>query len=117
MRGTGRGTIGPTVISSVTRQRNWRERTGLSEAHPDDRAKTTEALDVTLKEGTAQQMEYRAQRKDGSWVDLQAETIGVLDPEGRVESVLLLAIDVTEKKKLEEALALASTEATGDGFG
>jgi PAS domain S-box-containing protein len=84
----------------------------LAEVHPDDQARATEALGLTLKQGSTQQVEYRVQKKDGGWVHLQTETVAVTNPEGRVESVLLMAIDVTENEKLSEALALASTEAT-----
>jgi two-component system cell cycle sensor histidine kinase/response regulator CckA len=38
--------------------------------------------------------------------------IALLNPSGKVESVLLLSTDLTENKKLTEALALASTQAT-----
>jgi len=88
----------------------------LAEVHPDDQARATEALNLTLKEGSTQQVEYRVQQKDGGWVNLQTETIGVRGPDGRVESALLLAVDVTENKKLSEALTLASTEATAAGL-
>ncbi len=84
----------------------------LSEVHPDDQARANEALNLTLKEGSTQQVEYRMQKKDGGWVHLQSETIAVHGADGRVETVLLLAVDITENKKLEEALALASTQAT-----
>jgi len=84
----------------------------LAQVHEDDKARASEALNLTLQQGTPQQAEYRMQRKDGDYANLLVETIGVLDPEGRVESVVLLAHDLTENKKLTEALALAQTEAT-----
>jgi two-component system cell cycle sensor histidine kinase/response regulator CckA len=84
----------------------------LTEVHPDDQAHASEALKLTLQQKTAQQAEYRVQQKDGGWANLRTETIPVLDPDGNVESVLLVALDMTEKMKLEEALALASTSAT-----
>jgi len=84
----------------------------LAQVHPDDMARATEALNITLQNGTTQQAEYRMQRKDGDYVHLFTETIAVHDPEGHVESVLLMAHDLTENKKLSEALALAQTEAT-----
>jgi len=88
----------------------------LAEVHPDDQARATEALNLTLQQGSSQQVEYRVQQKDGGWVNLQTETIAVLASDGRVESALLLAVDVTENKKLSEALSLASTEATAAGL-
>ncbi len=75
-----------------------------------------EALSETLQKGTEQQCEYRMQQKDGGWIHLQTETIPVLDANGRVESAVLLAADVTENRKLDEALALASTKATATGL-
>ena len=83
----------------------------LTEIHAEDRVRTMQALNDTLQKGTIEQAEYRAQRKDGGWLNLQAEFIPVLDSSGRVESVLLLAVDKTEKAKLSEALTLASTQA------
>ena len=88
----------------------------LTEVHPDDKPHALEALNQTLEKGTTQQTEFRMQQKDGGWVVLQAETVGVVDPEGRIESVVLLAADLTEKHKLSEALALASTKATAAGL-
>jgi two-component system, cell cycle sensor histidine kinase and response regulator CckA len=88
----------------------------LTEAHPDDQVRALEALTQSLEKGSTNQFEFRMQKKDGDWISLQAETIGVLDPEGKVESVVLLACDMTEKHKLSEALALASTKATAAGL-
>jgi two-component system, cell cycle sensor histidine kinase and response regulator CckA len=88
----------------------------LGDVHPEDMARATEALNLTLQNGSTQQTEYRMHRKDGEWVSLRTETVGVLDPEGRVESVLLMALDLTEKNKLTEELALASTAANAAGL-
>jgi two-component system, cell cycle sensor histidine kinase and response regulator CckA len=84
---------------------------GLAEIHPDDKERAVEALNLTLADGSTHQGEYRVQKKDGDWLNLVTETIGVLDPEGKVESVVMLATDITETNKLEEALSLASTKA------
>jgi PAS domain S-box-containing protein len=79
----------------------------LTEVHADDREKATEALNAALERGTEQSFEFRFQRKDDSWVNLKAKTIVALDPNGRTESVLLVATDLTEKNKLSEELAQA----------
>jgi two-component system cell cycle sensor histidine kinase/response regulator CckA len=84
----------------------------LSEIHPDDRDRATEALNLVLQEGSTQATEYRVQQQSGGWLNLQSEMIAVLNTEGHVESVLLLSKDLTENKKLTEALALATTQAT-----
>ncbi len=88
----------------------------LSEVHPDEKQRAVDALTETLEKATTTQSEYRVQKKDGDWLSLQTENIPILDANGRVETVVLLAHDVTEKRKLEEALALAHTTATATGL-
>jgi len=88
----------------------------LSEVHPDDQARATEALKQAVEQGLTKKSEYRVQQKDGTWVNLLTETIPLGDSAGEVESVLILSTDITENKKLSEALALASTEATAAGM-
>ena len=84
----------------------------LTEVHPEDVARVTEALNATLQHGTTQQVEYRAQRRDGETAMLRSELIAILDVEGKVDSIVLLSTDRTEISKLTEDLALASTQAT-----
>jgi len=91
------------------------EQTGthaFAEVHADDQAKATATLNLALNDGAPHRVEYRSQQKEGGWVDLQTDIIPVLDPEGQIESVVLVSVNVTETKKMEEALALASTKAT-----
>ena len=88
----------------------------LSEVHPDDQPRAIEALNQSIAQGSTQQAEYRVQQKDGGWVNLQTETIPILDANGQIDSVLLMSVDISEKKKLSEALAMASTEATAAGM-
>ena len=88
----------------------------LSEIHPDDQARAAEAFTKSIEQGVPQQGEYRAQQKDGGWVDLRVDFMPILNTEGKVESVLLMSANITETKKLSEALALAATEATAAGM-
>ena len=88
----------------------------LSEIHPDDQARATETLNHSLEQGTPQEMECRLQKKDGGWANLHTKIIPIVNAEGRVESVLLMSSDFTEKKQLSEALSVASTEATAAGM-
>ena len=88
----------------------------LSEVHPDDQPRITEALNQTVADGSTHRSDYRVQQKDGGWVNLHTDLHPIINADGRVESVLLVSTDVTEKKKLSEALALASTEATAAGM-
>lgn len=88
----------------------------LSEVHPDDKLRASEALQKVFEFGTTQQVEFRAQQKDGCWLNLQTEIVPMLNADNQIESIVLMCHDVTENKKLEEALALASTQATAAGM-
>ncbi len=85
----------------------------LKEVHTEDRTRAAEALAAAIRDGSLQTAEYRLQQKDGGWINLESTIVPVIDTAGKVESVVLLSNDVTEKKKMAESLALASTQATG----
>ena len=82
---------------------------GLSEVHPEDRVKAIGAFDEAVARKTTQQAEYRMKHKDGRWLVLQTEIVPILT-EGRVESLVLLAHDVTQMRKMEDEVAQASKE-------
>jgi PAS domain S-box-containing protein len=88
----------------------------LTEVHPDDKPRAVDRLNEALEKGTPTQAEYRVQKKDHDWLTLQTENVPILDEAGKVETVVLIATDITEKRKLEEALALAQTTATAAGL-
>jgi PAS domain S-box-containing protein len=88
----------------------------LAEVHDEDRKAATDALNATLLQGKTHAVEFRAQKKTGDWVTLKAHLVPILDATGRVETVVLTAADITEMRKLEEALSLASTQATAAGL-
>jgi PAS domain S-box-containing protein len=85
---------------------------GLTEVHPDDRARATEALSHALEQGTSQQIEYRVTSRNNEVWNLMSEMIPMLNSAGQVDTVVLLSTNLTETKKLTESLALASTQAT-----
>jgi two-component system cell cycle sensor histidine kinase/response regulator CckA len=87
-----------------------------SEVHPDDRARAMEAFDHAATRKTTCQAEYRMQQKAGGWLHLQTEIVPILSSAHEIESLVLMGHDVTEKKKLEEALTLSSTQLTGAGM-
>jgi two-component system cell cycle sensor histidine kinase/response regulator CckA len=85
---------------------------GLTEVHQEDRARAVAAFDQALARKSTQQAEYRMQQKGGGWVDLQTEIVPILSPDNKVESLVLMAHNVTETKRLEEAVADASHQLT-----
>jgi PAS domain S-box-containing protein len=83
----------------------------LSEVHPDDQTRANAALNKTIESGSTEETEYRVQHKDGTWIDLLARLVPMFGPDG-MELVVLTCVDITEKKKLLEALSLSTTEST-----
>jgi PAS domain S-box-containing protein len=84
----------------------------FGDVHPDDATRSAGALDEALHAGQAREIEFRARRPDGGWAVLQAQLIPIADPNGRVESVVLVARDLSEKKQMSEALALANRQSS-----
>jgi two-component system cell cycle sensor histidine kinase/response regulator CckA len=84
----------------------------FGDVHPDDAIRTAGALDEALHAGQVRELEFRARRPDGGWAALQARLIPIADPSGRVESVVLVARDLSEKKQLNEALTLANRQSS-----
>ena len=89
---------------------------GFAEVHAEDRDRALEAFDQAIAAKTTQQAEYRMQRKDGQWLELQTEIVPIVSPENRIESLVLMAHDVTEIKRLERAVAHASKQITYSGM-
>ena len=88
----------------------------LSEVHPDDRTRATEAFAEVQSKRMVGQVEYRAQGKEGAWLHLKTKIVPVLSPDNKIESLVFAAHDVTEVRRLEEALRLASAQSTAKGM-
>ena len=82
----------------------------FAQVHPDDLPAAESALHKAIAEKKSQQAEYRLKKKDGDHLDVLTELVPVITPEGQIESLVLMAHDVTETKQLREAVALASTQ-------
>jgi two-component system cell cycle sensor histidine kinase/response regulator CckA len=88
----------------------------LSEVHPDDRARATEAFAEVQSKRMVGQAEYRVQTTEGSWLYLKTKIVPVLSPDNKIESLVFTSHDVTEVRRLEEAVALASSQSTAKGM-
>lgn len=90
----------------------------LTTVHEDDRELVKAALQHTVSDGIAAQIEFRSRRVDGSvrWLCLQRKLFaGLAGAEGR--HVIGVVQDITERRALDERLreAAAVFEATQDG--
>jgi len=71
--------------------------------HPDDLELVERAREANLR-GEATRIEYRARRKDGSYFWLEIQATPILDSEGRVEKIVRCSRDVTQRKKMLDAI-------------
>ena len=74
--------------------------------HPDDRAKYEEAIAQSGHQNARYDIEYRIRLSDGSQRYLHSQGGPTLDPAGNVVRLSGTVTDITERKQLEEQLAL-----------
>jgi len=72
-----------------------------AQVHPEDREKVEKAAADAQRTGVGTNLEYRMRHKDGSWRVLESRASAVLK-NGRVERLVIVNRDVTERKRLEE---------------
>ncbi len=78
--------------------------------HPDDRSRVLEALQAEISAGQLFDMSYRIVRPDGEVRWIQARSYPVRDEQGRLYRSAGTAIDITDRKVVEEELARSNTE-------
>jgi len=84
----------------------WWER-----VHPDDRAAIQQALDGALGQQAEFQFEYRLQRQDGTYRWMLNRGLPWRDAAGKITGLIGSAIDVSDRKQAEQAIAEARDRA------
>jgi PAS domain S-box-containing protein len=105
-------------VEAVTGYRadEWVRNPGFFERilHPDDRAPVLEEMRVSRERFQPFSRDYRLRSRDGGVVWVHDESIPVLDSTGDPEFIQGYFVDITERKRLEEALRHAhKAEAVG----
>ncbi len=72
--------------------------------HPDDQPRTAEKLERAKRERAEFEMDYRIVRPNGETKDIHGVGHPVLSPSGDLVDVVGTVMDVTERKRAEEAL-------------
>ena len=80
--------------------------------HPDDLAKTQAFLSAILRSKTQDTVEFRILRPDGSLRYVSAAGGAAVDKDGKLTGVVGIAMDVTERRQLEQELETARQQAT-----
>lgn len=74
------------------------------EIHPDDRPKIKNIFKETVKTGVGQRAEYRFLLEDGSIRYLESQGNVIKNPKGKVENVIVVSRDITERENFQRAL-------------
>ncbi len=82
--------------------------------HPEDVPRTLEVWNHATSTKTAYEIEYRMRRHDGVYRLLQARGVPILDEQGGVTEWVGTCIDITERKRMEEALRESESRAKID---
>ena len=79
----------------------------MDQIHPEDRAKVQHAAQEARASGIGQPLEYRIRHKDGSWRVLESTASVIYDSKGLPEKFVIVNRDISERKRVQEALRLA----------
>lgn len=74
----------------------------FEQLHPDDRQMVTEAAATARIGEVGRQIEYRMRHKDGTWRILESTASGIRNSEGKIEKLVIVNRDITDRKRLEE---------------
>lgn len=76
----------------------------FQDIHPEDREQVRESFLETVRDGRNSHSEFRILLPSGEARDIETYRSAVLEPQGRVERVVAVSRDVTERRRTEEAL-------------
>jgi PAS domain S-box-containing protein len=83
----------------------------IDRIHPDDANRVAASWGRALcGSGDAWEVEYRMRRADGSWADVYDRAVIARDPTGRPVRVVGAMLEITERKRSEEALQAANRQ-------
>jgi len=76
----------------------------FEDIHPEDRERVRGSFLETVRDGRNSHSEFRILVPGGEKRDIETYRSAVLDPQGRVERVVAVSRDITERRRTEEAL-------------
>jgi len=83
-------------------QEELQSTSALEQVHPDDRARVEEAAREARAGGVGRNIEYRMRHKNGTWRVMESTASTVRDAQGKVETLIIVNRDITDRRHLEE---------------
>ncbi len=80
------------------------ESSGFEQIHPDDREKVKNAAKEARETGAGTLLEYRFRHNNGNWMVLESVASVIRNGNGEPEKLVIVNRDITERKKVQEAL-------------
>jgi two-component system, cell cycle sensor histidine kinase and response regulator CckA len=80
------------------------ESSGFEQIHPDDRERVKNAAKEARETGTGTLLEYRFRHNNGDWMVLESVASVIRSENGEPEKLVIVNRDITERKKVQEAL-------------
>ncbi len=80
------------------------ESSGFEQIHPDDREKVKNAAKEARETGAGTILEYRFRHNNGTWMVLESVASVIRNEKGEPEKLVVVNRDITERKKVQEAL-------------
>jgi two-component system cell cycle sensor histidine kinase/response regulator CckA len=80
------------------------ESSGFEQIHPDDRERVKSAAKEAREKGVGAPLEYRFRHKNGNWLVLESVASVIRNKNGEPEKLVIVNRDITERKKVQEAL-------------
>jgi two-component system cell cycle sensor histidine kinase/response regulator CckA len=76
----------------------------LDQIHPDDRQLVSDVTNETRRSGIGRRIEFRMRHKDGHWVHLESTASVIPDATGKVNRLIIVNREISERRRLEEQL-------------
>lgn len=96
------------ILGWVDEPENETHEQMLASVHPDDRERFISTVAAITPENSTLQVSYRVLRPDGTFVWLEESGRAFFDPQGKLQRMVSLVADVTERKLAEETLSSLS---------
>jgi len=77
----------------------------VRQIHPEDQQRVLESAEKARLTGRGERLEYRMRHKDGTWRILESVATAIPNEEGRIERLVIVNRDITERKRAEDTLA------------